>query len=79
MPCEEGFRNLSSYFWLDAVNTLSQNWQNFYIFLNIFPLNLTLFSKIPYLTPRLKINYEIGCTGKFSEKSHRHIQDYREI
>ena len=29
-------------------------------------LNLTLFSKSPYLTAHIKINYETGCMGRFS-------------
>ena len=31
------------------------------IFMISFPLNVTLFSKSPYLTPHMKINYETGC------------------
>ena len=32
-----------------------------------------------YLTANLTINYETGCTGKFSEKTHKSIQDHRNI
>ena len=35
---------------------------NFNIFIIPLPLNVKLFSKCPYLTPRIKINYEEGCT-----------------
>ena len=33
---------------------------------------MTLFSKSPYLTAHIKINYETSCIGKFSEK-HRDV------
>ena len=41
---------------------------NFHIFMISLPLNLTLFSRSLYLTAHIKINYETGCIGKFSEK-----------
>ena len=38
-----------------------------------------LFSKSPYLTVNIKINYETGCIGRFSEKkTKRCIQDHRD-
>ena len=36
-------------------------------------LNLTLFSKSPYLTANIKINYETGCMGRFSEGEKKQI------
>ena len=36
---------------------------------------MTIFSKSPYLTAYIKINYETGCLGRFSEKTQRCIQD----
>ena len=44
---------------------------NFYIFIASPPLNVTLLSKSPYLIAHLKINYEAGCTGSFSENKTR--------
>ena len=41
----------------------------------IFPLSLTLFSRSPYLTAILKINYETGRTDLYSRKTKR----YREV
>ena len=40
----------------------------FHIFIIPLPLNMVLFSKTPYLTPDIKINFETGCIGCFSEK-----------
>ena len=40
---------------------------NFHIFVMTLPLNLTLFSKSPYLTAHIKIN-ETSCNGRLSEK-----------
>ena len=42
---------------------------NFDIFVIPLPLNVTLFSKSPYLTGLIKINYETGCIERFSEKN----------
>ena len=36
---------------------------NFHILTIPFPLNLILFSRSPYLTAHIKINYERGCIG----------------
>ena len=47
-----------------------------HIFIIPLPLNVTLFSKSSYLTVRIKINYESGCIGKFSEKTQKCIQGY---
>ena len=41
---------------------------NFPIFIILLPLNVTLFSKSPYLTVHIKINYETGCMGRFLKK-----------
>ena len=41
---------------------------NFHIFIIPFPLNVALFSKSPYLTVHIKINYETGCMGRFLKK-----------
>ena len=40
---------------------------NFQIFINHLPLNVTLFSKSPYLLHilHIKINYETGFSGMF--------------
>ena len=46
---------------------------NFYVFIIHLSLNLTLFSKSPYLTADIKINYETGCMGRFSEKTQIYI------
>ena len=51
---------------------------NFHIFIIPLPLNVTSFSNSPYLTEHIKINYETGWIGKFSEKTQRCIQDHRE-
>ena len=40
----------------------------FHMFIIPLSLNVTLFSKSPYLTAHIKINYEAGCIRKFSEK-----------
>ena len=40
----------------------------FYIFITPLHLNVTLFSKSPYLAACLKIYYETGRSGEFSEK-----------
>ena len=42
---------------------------NFHISIIPLPLNVILFSKSSYLTVHIKINYETGCTGRFSEKN----------
>ena len=42
---------------------------NFHIFIIPLPLNVTSFSKSPYLTAHIKINYETGCIGRISEKN----------
>ena len=44
---------------------------NFHIFIASLPLNVTLLLKSPYLIAHLKINYEAGCTGSFSENRTR--------
>ena len=57
----------------------------FHMFIIPLSLNVTLFSKSPYLTAHIKINYEAGCIRKFSEKkkqktkikAQRCIQDHR--
>ena len=41
---------------------------HFYVFIIPLPLNVTLFSKSPYLTAHIKINYEAGCIGSFRKK-----------
>ena len=41
---------------------------SFNIFIIPLLLCVTLFSKSPYLTAHIKINYETGCTGRLSEK-----------
>ena len=46
---------------------------NFHIFIIPLPLNVTLFSKSPYLTAPIKINYGTGCTGRFSGKKKRDV------
>ena len=46
---------------------------HFHIFILPLPLNVTLFSKSPYLTAHIKINYETGCIGRFSENTQRSI------
>ena len=52
---------------------------SFHIFITFLTLNVTLFSKSPYLTTHIKIDYETGCTGRSSEeKTQRCIQDYRD-
>ena len=51
---------------------------NFHIFIIPLPLNVILFSKSSYLTVHIKINYETGCTGRFSEKTQRCIQDHHD-
>ena len=38
-------------------------------------MNVILFSKRPYLTAFIKINYKTVCIGRFSEKTQRFIQD----
>ena len=43
---------------------------SFHIFFITLSLNVTLFSKSPYLTAHIEINYETGCIGKFSEKNN---------
>ena len=48
---------------------------NFHIFIIPFPLNMTLFSKSPYSTAHIKINYKT----RFSAKSQSCIQDHRNI
>ena len=40
---------------------------------------MTLFSKSPYLTAHIKINYEKGWIGRFSKKTQKCIQDHRDI
>ena len=42
---------------------------NFHIFIIPLPLNMTLFSKSPYLTAHIKMNYETGSIGKSSEET----------
>ena len=42
---------------------------NFHISIITIPLNVTLFSKSPYLTTHIKTNHETGCIGSFSEKN----------
>ena len=37
------------------------NLTSFLIFINLLPLNVTLFSKSPYLIAHIKINYKTGC------------------
>ena len=56
------------------MNFLPENWQLF-IFLSSLSLSLkvTLFSKSSYLTVHIKINYEIACIGKFSEKKDEDV------
>ena len=39
---------------------------NFHIFIIPLPLKVTLFSKSPYLTAHVKINYEAVCIGRFT-------------
>ena len=39
--------------------------RNFHIFIISLPLKVTLFSKSPYLTAHVKINYETGCIRSF--------------
>ena len=46
----------------------AQKLTNFHIFVITLPLNVTLFSKSPYLTAHIKINYETSCNGRLSEK-----------
>ena len=52
--------------------------RNFHIFIVPFFLNVTLFSKNPHLTAHIKINYEAGCIGRFSEKTQKCTQDHRD-
>ena len=42
---------------------------NFHIFIIPLPLNVTLFSKSPYLTAHINVNYETSCIKRFSEKT----------
>ena len=42
---------------------------NFHIFTIPLSLNVTLFLKSLYLAAHIKINYETGCFGRFSEKN----------
>ena len=64
---------------------LQTQWRKFppklticYVYINLLPLNVTLFSKDLYLTAHIKINYEAGCIGRFLEKIERYIQDHRD-
>ena len=45
----------------------------FHIFIIPLPLNATLISKSPCLTPQHKINHGTGSTGGFSVKTQRGI------
>ena len=56
----------------------AQELTNFHIFIISLPLNVTLFSKSPYLTAHVKINYKTGCIGRFPEKIQRCIQNHRD-
>ena len=64
----------------------AQKSTNFYISIIPLPLNLILFSKSPYLTAHIKINlialikinYQTGCIERFSENTHRYIQDHHD-
>ena len=49
-----------------------------YVYVNLLPLNVTLFSKDLYLTAHIKINYEVGCIGRLFEKIERYFQDHRD-
>ena len=51
---------------------LASKFTNFHFFIILLPLNVTLFSKNPYLTGHVERNYEIGSVGRFFEK-HRHV------
>ena len=46
---------------------------NFLIFIIPLPLNVTLSSRSPYFTAHIKINYDTGCTGRFSGKKHKDV------
>ena len=47
--------------------------------LGLLSWDVALLWKSPYLTEHLKINYETGCTRRFSEKTWRRIQDHHNI
>ena len=74
----DDFRALSSYLWL-LRESPTPKLKNFHITITPFPLYVTLFSKSPYLTGHLEINYDIVCPGRFSKKAQRDIHDDRNI
>ena len=72
MSCEKGLsllllRTSDSMTWAPKID-------KFLYFILPLPLKVTLFSKSPYLTAHIKINYETGCIGRFSGKTQRSTQ-----
>ena len=51
---------------------------DFYVSITPLPLNVTLFSKSPYLNAHTKIIVETGCIARFSDKTQRCIHDHRD-
>ena len=49
------------------------------IFIVHLPLNMALFSKSPYLTAHIKLNYGTSRTERYSIKTSRHIYDHCNI
>ena len=41
----------------------------FHIFIIALPLNVTLFSKSPFLAAHINVDYETSCIKRFSEKT----------
>ena len=79
MSCEKGkFPSLFVILLTQLPESPAPKLTNFHIFIIPLPFNVTLSSKSPYLTAHIKINYETGCIGRFSEKTQRCIQDHRD-
>ena len=72
MPCE---KEKFPYSFLNDMNSLPQN---FYIFTIPLSLNVTLFSKSPYVTAHIKINYKTGCIGRFSKNTKMYSGPFRQ-